>query len=101
MITGEERLRELLGALYGDVTGWEGRPADYQVKRTDALARELEDVATDFRKLVDKDLPGINPGLKKKKLETIQVPDEDQWKNQHQGQSASGTTATRGFREAD
>ncbi len=101
MITGEERLRELLGALYGDVTGWEGRPTDYQVKRTDALARELEDVATDFRKLVDKDLPGINPGLKKKKLETIQVPDEDQWKNQHQGQSASGTTATRGFREAD
>ncbi len=101
MITGEERLRELLGALYGDVTGWEGRPTDYQVKRTDALARELEDVATDFRKLVDKDLPGINPGLKKKKLETIQVPSEDQWKNQHQGQSASGTTATRGFREAD
>jgi photosystem II stability/assembly factor-like uncharacterized protein len=101
MITGEERLRELLGALYGDVTGWEGRPTDYEVKRTDALARELEDVATDFRKLVDKDLPGINPGLKKKKLETIQVPSEDQWKNQHQGQSASGTTATRGFREAD
>jgi photosystem II stability/assembly factor-like uncharacterized protein len=101
MITGEERLRELLGSLYGDVTGWEGRPTDYQVKRTDALARELEDVAGDFRKLTDKDLPGINVGLKRKKLETIQVPDENQWKSQHQGQSASGTTATRSFREVD
>jgi hypothetical protein len=71
------------------------------VKRTDALARELEDVAGDFRKLTDKDLPGINVGLKRKKLETIQVPDENQWKSQHQGQSASGTTATRSFREVD
>ena len=101
MITGEERLRELLGSLYGDVTGWEGRPTDYQVKRTDALARELEDVASDFRKLTDKELPAINAGLKKKKLETIQVPDEGQWKNQQQRQSASGTTATRGFHEMD
>jgi hypothetical protein len=101
MITGEERLRELLGSLYGDVTGWEGRPTDYQVKRTDALARELEDVAGDFRELTGKELPAINAGLKKKKLETIQVPDEGQWTNQQQRQSASATTAARGFREVD
>ena len=101
MITGEERLRELLGSLYGDVTGWEGRPTDYQVKRTDALARELEDVASDFRKLTDKELPAINAGLKKKKLETIQVPDEKEWNNQRAGEGGPGKAATRGFREMD
>ena len=50
-ITGEERIRELLGQLYGDVNGYEGRPTDYQVARADSLAHELEDVIGDFRKL--------------------------------------------------
>ena len=44
MITGEERIRELLGQLYGTVNHYEGRPADYQVARTESLAHELDDV---------------------------------------------------------
>jgi len=39
MITGEERLREFLGGLYGDVNGYEGRPTDQQAARADALGR--------------------------------------------------------------
>ena len=35
-ITGEERIRELLGSLYGSVNGYEGRPADYQVARAES-----------------------------------------------------------------
>jgi len=101
MITGEERLRELLGKVYGDVTGWEGRPTDYQAARTDSLAHELEDVVADFRKLSDKELPSINAGLKKKKIEAIRVPDEDEWKKQHAGESASGKSAANRFREND
>jgi hypothetical protein len=48
MITGEERLREFLAGLYGDVNGYEGRPTDSQVARADALGRELEDVIREF-----------------------------------------------------
>src|SRR5207248_2475650 len=44
MITGEERIRELLGKLYGNVNNYEGRPTEYQVRRTNDLGRELEDV---------------------------------------------------------
>jgi photosystem II stability/assembly factor-like uncharacterized protein len=101
MITGEERIRELVGALYGDVTGYEGRPTDYQVERTEALSRELEDVVNDFRKLTDRELPAINAGLKKKKLEAIQVPAEAEWKKQNDGQSASTKASAAGFRERD
>jgi hypothetical protein len=42
-ITGEERLRENLADLYGNVNGYEGRPAQTQLDRADAitpLARE-------------------------------------------------------------
>ena len=59
MITGEERIRELLGQLYGAVTGYDGKPANYQAARTESLGHELEDVIVDFQKLTQKDLPGI------------------------------------------
>ncbi|PYS80445.1 MAG: sialidase, partial [Acidobacteria bacterium] len=47
-ITGEERLRENLADLYGNVNNYEGRPAQTQVERTDAIARELADIVRDF-----------------------------------------------------
>ena len=84
MITGEERIRELLGKLYGDVNTYEGRPSDAQVARTAALGHELEDIIVDFRKLTDKELPVINAGLRKKKLEPIAVLSEADWEKQSQ-----------------
>jgi hypothetical protein len=50
-VTGEERLREFLAGLYGDVNSYEGRPTNSQTARADALARELEDVIKEFRDL--------------------------------------------------
>jgi photosystem II stability/assembly factor-like uncharacterized protein len=51
MITGEERLREHLASLYGEVAYYEGKPAQTQIERADALARELADVVRDFDSL--------------------------------------------------
>jgi len=98
-ITGEERLREHLGQLYGDVNGYEGRPADYQVARAESLEHELEDVIADFRKLTDKQLSAINADLKKKKLEAISVLSETDWTKQHDESSAK--SAGSGAREMD
>jgi len=91
MITGEERIRELLGQLYGAVTGYDGKPTDYQVARTESLGHELQDVIDDFQKLAQKDLAGINASLKKKKLEAITVPAEADWqKKKAESAVASG-----------
>ena len=49
-ITGEERLREFLTEVYGDVNGYYGPPTAQQVERTEVLGRELEDV---IKKLPD------------------------------------------------
>jgi photosystem II stability/assembly factor-like uncharacterized protein len=70
-ITGEERLREFLTGLYGDVNGYEGRPTGSQVERADALSRELEDVIKEFRDLVAKTGNGI------------QILNEDDWRKSH------------------
>jgi photosystem II stability/assembly factor-like uncharacterized protein len=69
-ITGEERLREFLTGLYGDVNGYDGRPTDQQAARADALSRELEDVIKEFRGLAAK--------------YSAQIPSEEDWKKAHQ-----------------
>jgi photosystem II stability/assembly factor-like uncharacterized protein len=83
-ITGEERLREFLGGLYGDVNGYEGRPTDSQVARAGALERELEDVIREFTELTDRQLPGVNKELQAKKLPTVTVIAEMEWKKSHE-----------------
>jgi len=47
-ITGEERIRENLDHAYGALMSWEGKPAQYQVDRVEALRRELADVQKEF-----------------------------------------------------
>jgi photosystem II stability/assembly factor-like uncharacterized protein len=104
-ITGEERIRELLGQLYGAVNGYEGRPTDQEVARTESLGHELEDVIGDFQKL-QKDLPGINAGLKKHKLAAISVLAESDWQKKREAEAGSGSGAgmqatVRGMREVN
>ncbi len=97
MITGEERIRELLGQLYGEVNGYEGRPTDYQAARSESLAHELEDVIGDFQKLTQKELPGLNAALKKKKTEPITVLSESEWQKKREAEGSSGAAAGMRF----
>ena len=79
MITGEERLRENLTELYGNIIFWDGGPTQDQTSRADALARELADVSRDFEAWTTRELAGINDALRGKKLEPIAVPTRQQW----------------------
>ncbi len=90
MITGEERIREHLGQLYGAINSYDGKPTDYQVARTESLAHELQDVIDDFQKQTQKSLPAINSGLKKKKLEPISVLAESDWQKKNESSAAAG-----------
>ena len=78
-ITGEERLRENLADLYGNVVNYEGRPAQTQVERADSLARELGDVVKDFDAWLGKELAGVNSALANKQLETIKPLTREDW----------------------
>jgi photosystem II stability/assembly factor-like uncharacterized protein len=79
MITGEERLRENLTDLYGNMVFYDGGPSQTQLERADALARELADVVRDFDAWATRDLAGINNALRGKKLEPIAVLTRQQW----------------------
>jgi hypothetical protein len=73
-ITGEERLREHMDTLYGAITSYEGKPADYQLARIDTLERELGEVDSAFTKLVGNELVQANARLRDAKLGEIAVP---------------------------
>jgi len=79
MITGEERLRENLADLYGNVADYEGRPSKTQVERADALSRELSDVAKDFDGWVAQELGKLNPELAVKNLGEIRPLTREEW----------------------
>jgi photosystem II stability/assembly factor-like uncharacterized protein len=73
MITGEERLRENLADLYGNVVFYDGRPSKTEFARTTAIGRELTDVSRTFDKWIARELGGINSALTQRKLEPIAV----------------------------
>ena len=99
-ITGEERIREHLGELYGDLNQYEGKPTKEQAERADSLGHELEDVIVEFRKMTDAELSTINTALKKKKMEAISVLSEADWQKEQEGGTAGKASMTR-VRELD
>ena len=98
-ITGEERLREYTGDLYGDISQFEGRPTDEQFARAEVLRRQLDDVVGQLNTLIAKQLPEINRQLKQKNIKPLETQPEDAWqKAAGETTSANAVMATRARR---
>src|SRR3954469_3457579 len=78
-ITGEERIREKLGILYGGVNQYDGRPTQDQVDNFATMSGRLDKAAADFKAATDKALPAVNPGLQAKQLAPIAVMTRADW----------------------
>ncbi len=94
-ITGEERLREYLAGLYGDISSYEGRPTASQVERADALGRELEDVIARFNQLLTTRGAELNRELQGKHLQPVHPPTEEEWRKAHADELPSYRPAGR------
>lgn len=78
-ISGEEKLREELGSLYGNVNGYDGRPTDSQINRMGLLANELDDAVAAFDQAIGKGAGTLNAQLTKKKLDPIVKLTPEEW----------------------
>jgi len=78
-ISGEEKLREELGSLYGNVNGYEGRPTASQVSRMGVLGKQLEAAITSFDGTLAKGLADITPQLAKRKLAPVVKLTAEAW----------------------
>jgi hypothetical protein len=100
-ITGEERLREFLTQVYGDVNGYYGPPTAPQLERTEVLGRELEDVIKKVQDQLVGQLPSLNAALEQKQLGPIQAISEADWQKQHQEAPPPPKAAGLQMRERD
>ena len=85
-LTGEEQLREKLGALYGAVNGHDGRPTESQLSYESVLSKQLDRARAGFEGLVTKDAAGLERELKAKSLDPIKPMSREDWaKKQERG----------------
>ena len=77
-ITGEKKLREDLGELYGGVNGFSGRPTQSQVDRTTVLKKQLDDAVAKFQSLTAQ-VPQLNTQLTNAKLAPLTMMSQDEW----------------------
>src|SRR5256714_374872 len=70
-ITGEIRLREEIGELYGQINGYGGRPTQSQVERVGGLNTEVDRANQSLESILSADLDAINAKLKLKRLDPI------------------------------
>jgi photosystem II stability/assembly factor-like uncharacterized protein len=80
-ITGEERLREYLAGLYGNVVGFEGPPSQTQERRADSLALELATWMQAFDDWTAKELPELNSAVANGHLEPVRLLTREEWQN--------------------
>ena len=79
MITGERKLREDLGELYGAVNGFSGRPTQSQIDRSSVVQKKLEDAGTRYQSLTGSSLASLNTGLQGKNLEPLKAMSREDW----------------------
>ena len=90
-LSGDEKLREQLGNLYGAVNSYTGRPTASQLDRKAILTEELDRAFTRFDEL-QAELADLNRGLERRGLEPIRVESREEWLAKS-STTASGTTA--------
>jgi photosystem II stability/assembly factor-like uncharacterized protein len=80
VVSGEDKLREELGTLYGAVNLYEGRPTESQLTRMEVLGKDLEAAYAKFQAAFGKELSSLNSGLAGKKLDPLVLLTEEAWK---------------------
>jgi len=78
MITGEKKLRENLGELYGGVNGFSGSPTQSQIERTAVIKKQLDDANAKFQSLTSQ-VPPLNSQLQNSKAAPLTVMSQEEW----------------------
>lgn len=99
MLSGEKKLREYLGALYGAVNGYDGRPTRSQVERVESLEGQLGAARARFDEVAGAALGSLSPALERKGLEPLERLDRESWKGRKQGVRGSGGAVVRSVLE--
>jgi len=87
-ITGEERLREQAGVLYGEILRYGGRPTTSQVERTAGLQKNVDALEKEFLRLTGPELDALNAKLRAGGQQPINRLTREAWEKRSGAASA-------------
>jgi photosystem II stability/assembly factor-like uncharacterized protein len=76
-ITGEERLREKIGFIYGSMMAYPGKPTESQIMGLDMLVKDAGLVQEKVASIVNTEIPALNKELIKKQKPEIRLTSKD------------------------
>ncbi len=91
-LSGEEQLRERIGALYGAVNSYDGRPADSQIGETEVLASELAGHNA-WLDGIAREIAALNRTLASRKLEPLSLLTREDWEKKDTGATGGASKA--------
>jgi hypothetical protein len=78
-------VREKMGALYGAINAYDGRPSQSQLGRISELGKELAAVVADFDAVAKKELQAANAALAARQLEPVKPLTRADWEKNQSG----------------
>ncbi len=91
-LSGEERLREQLGNVFGAVAGYDGRPTDSQLERSKVLSEQFQRARQLFVELASQErLARASEGL----AQPLRLLDRETWQAANQEDAAEPSAAAR------
>jgi photosystem II stability/assembly factor-like uncharacterized protein len=76
-ITGEKRLRERIGDIYGGIISYQGKPTNAQIKSLEELNGQMEGFEQQVNEVVSETLPALNTKLVKADIPEIKLTEKD------------------------
>ena len=95
MLSGDEKLREELGNLYGDVSVYDGRPTESQVAESERLLARLGEALGGIDRLIDGELGDLNSLLERRGKEPLARLSREDWEARDAGGSSAGKVQRR------
>ncbi len=90
LLSGQERLREKLGFLYGAVNGYEGRPTDSQLERVGVLEGDLEAAERRFASFSEDEAARLNASLERRGQAPLRAMAREEWAAKQEGPPGGG-----------
>jgi photosystem II stability/assembly factor-like uncharacterized protein len=94
-LSGDEKLREHLGNIFGTIVGYEGRPTATQMTRVEKLLAELADAEAHFEELSGSRLDALNDRVSSSGADPLAVMSREQWEAGQEDAAGSTTGVGR------